>query len=345
MIDYFFIQKTVSGEDNLGVKDGLLVYDYEGQGSSAGSVGCCSLLESDNDLQFLDDLGPKFKTLAEVCSGKTISCDDKQALPITPNAYINTQTSVSSLMSAQKLSPPPKLEPAISKVEQSVVRKTTEHSEIVKESTAKVKEEMNTMKTGLANQGQMLLMQQQQQPVYYTTTPVLQPMHYVVQPQVHNTVLLAEAPTTNLQGMVLVNNTQSGPAQGVFVQGQTLMSSGQAQGPAMVLVENGDTHSWSDGLIQAGSLSGSQTMMVVKGKAPSGSTKVLKGSPGRLVQGSTLLSEGVSGSKKVLTVGVPTMTKEQLVQEGGLSKKSEVFGSEKVIYSRSSQSTALKANQ
>uniref|UniRef100_I3J6Y1 Cadherin domain-containing protein n=1 Tax=Oreochromis niloticus TaxID=8128 RepID=I3J6Y1_ORENI len=312
--------KTASGDDNLGVKDGLLVSDYEGQGSSAGSVGCSSILESDNDLQFLDDLGPKFKTLAEVCRGKTIS------------------------MSAQKLSPPPKLEPAISKVEQSVVMKTTEHSEIVKESTAKVKEEMNTMKAGLANQGQMLLMQQQQ-PVYYTTTPVLQPMHYVVQPQVHNTVLLAEAPTTNLQGMVLVNNPQTGPAQGVFVQGQTLMSSGQAQGPGMVLVENGDTHSWSDGLIQAGSLSGSQTMMVVKGKAPSGSMKVLKGSQGLLVQGSTLLSEGVSGSKKVLTVGVPTISNKQLVQEGGLSKKSEVFGSEKVIYSRSSQSTALKANQ
>lgn len=326
------------------MKDGLLVYDYEGQGSSAGSVGCSSILESDNDLQFLDDLGPKFKTLAEVCRGKTISCDDKQVLPPTPNAYINTQTSVSSSMSAQKLSPPPKLEPAISKVEQSVVMKTTEHSEIVKESTAKVKEEINTMKAGLANQGQMLLMQQQQ-PVYYTTTPVLQPMHYVVQPQVHNTVLLAEAPTTNLQGMVLVNNPQTGPAQGVFVQGQTLMSSGQAQGPGMVLVENGDTHSWSDGLIQAGSLSGSQTMMVVKGKAPSGSMKVLKGSQGLLVQGSTLLSEGVSGSKKVLTVGMPTISNKQLVQEGGLSKKSEVFGSEKVIYSRSSQSTALKANQ
>ncbi|XP_019201960.1 desmoglein-2 [Oreochromis niloticus] len=340
----YYSQKTASGDDNLGVKDGLLVYDYEGQGSSAGSVGCSSILESDNDLQFLDDLGPNFKTLAEVCRGKTMSCDDKQVLPPTPNAYINIQTSVSSSMSAQKLSPPPKLEPAISKVEQSVVMKTTEHSEIVKESTAKVKEEMNTVKAGLANQGQMLLMQQQQ-PVYYTTTPVLQPIHYVVQPQVHNTVLLAEAPTTNLQGMVLVNNPQTGPAQGVFVQGQTLMSSGQAQGPGMVLVENGDTHSWSDGLIQAGSLSGSQTMMVVKGKAPSGSMKVLKGSQGLLVQGSTLLSEGVSGSKKVLTVGMPTISNKQLVQEGGLSKKSEVFGSEKVIYSRSSQSTALKANQ
>ncbi|XP_045907501.1 desmoglein-2 isoform X1 [Micropterus dolomieu] len=53
-------------------KDGFLVYDYEGQESRAGSVGCCSLLDDDDDLAFLDDLGPKFKTLAEICHGSTL---------------------------------------------------------------------------------------------------------------------------------------------------------------------------------------------------------------------------------------------------------------------------------
>lgn len=47
----------------------MLVYDYEGRESPAGSVGCCSLLENDDDLSFLNDLGPKFKTLAEICQG------------------------------------------------------------------------------------------------------------------------------------------------------------------------------------------------------------------------------------------------------------------------------------
>lgn len=47
-------------------------YKYEGQGSLAGSVGCCSLLENDDDLAFLNDLGPKFKTLAEICQGTTL---------------------------------------------------------------------------------------------------------------------------------------------------------------------------------------------------------------------------------------------------------------------------------
>nr|XP_020443333.1 desmoglein-2-like [Monopterus albus] len=53
---------------NVPVKDGVLEYELEDEGSSAGLVDCCSLLESNNDLQFLDDLGPKFKTLAEICS-------------------------------------------------------------------------------------------------------------------------------------------------------------------------------------------------------------------------------------------------------------------------------------
>uniref|UniRef100_A0A673CTP3 Desmoglein-2-like n=1 Tax=Sphaeramia orbicularis TaxID=375764 RepID=A0A673CTP3_9TELE len=56
-------------------KDGFLVYDYEGQESLAGSVGCCSLLENDDDLSFLNDLGPKFKTLAAICQGSTLETE------------------------------------------------------------------------------------------------------------------------------------------------------------------------------------------------------------------------------------------------------------------------------
>lgn len=42
-------------------------FGYEGAGSVAGSVGCCSDYEEDNDLDFLNTLDPKFKRLADVC--------------------------------------------------------------------------------------------------------------------------------------------------------------------------------------------------------------------------------------------------------------------------------------
>uniref|UniRef100_V9K9F2 Desmoglein-2-like protein n=1 Tax=Callorhinchus milii TaxID=7868 RepID=V9K9F2_CALMI len=49
-------------------RDTLLVYNYEGLGSLAGSID--DLHEGEvQDLSFLDDLGPSFKTLASICTG------------------------------------------------------------------------------------------------------------------------------------------------------------------------------------------------------------------------------------------------------------------------------------
>ncbi|XP_059922407.1 desmocollin 2-like protein isoform X1 [Gadus macrocephalus] len=45
-------------------------YHYEGEGSAAGSVGCCSEMGDQDGLDFLDSLGPKFKTLANICLSK-----------------------------------------------------------------------------------------------------------------------------------------------------------------------------------------------------------------------------------------------------------------------------------
>ncbi|XP_038622616.1 desmoglein-2 [Tachyglossus aculeatus] len=53
-------------------QDCLLVYSQEAsEGSPAGSIGCCSFIEGDLDDLLLDDLGDKFKTLAEICSEST----------------------------------------------------------------------------------------------------------------------------------------------------------------------------------------------------------------------------------------------------------------------------------
>ncbi|KAL6486226.1 hypothetical protein MHYP_G00056180 [Metynnis hypsauchen] len=63
----YFTQKARYEAENAQLKEALQAYSYEGQGSTAGSVTCDSLLESFDDLEFLDDLSPKFITLAQIC--------------------------------------------------------------------------------------------------------------------------------------------------------------------------------------------------------------------------------------------------------------------------------------
>ena len=45
-------------------------YGFEGEGSLAGSVGCCSDQGNQDNLDFLNTLGPKFQTLAQACTKK-----------------------------------------------------------------------------------------------------------------------------------------------------------------------------------------------------------------------------------------------------------------------------------
>lgn len=55
-------------DDNLKhAEDYVVTYNYEGKGSVAGSVGCCSERQEEDGLEFLDHLEPKFRTLAETC--------------------------------------------------------------------------------------------------------------------------------------------------------------------------------------------------------------------------------------------------------------------------------------
>ncbi|KAF3699390.1 Desmoglein-2 Cadherin family member 5 HDGC Precursor [Channa argus] len=96
-LEEYYSSKLNHAAQQSHLKDSLLVFDYEGQESLAGSVGCCSLLGNDDDLAFLNDLGPKFKTLAEICRGSTLvteSVDTKVSIsPVRPVSPVRPSTS------------------------------------------------------------------------------------------------------------------------------------------------------------------------------------------------------------------------------------------------------------
>ncbi|KAM7126386.1 desmoglein-1 [Molossus nigricans] len=74
-MESYFCQKAYAYADEdegRPSNDCLLIYDIEGVGSPAGSVGCCSFIGEDFDDSFLDTLGPKFKKLADISLGKSV---------------------------------------------------------------------------------------------------------------------------------------------------------------------------------------------------------------------------------------------------------------------------------
>ncbi|XP_035527138.1 desmocollin 2 like isoform X2 [Morone saxatilis] len=60
---------TLLGSEGDGryADDIIHAYGFEGVGSVAGSIGCCSEYDDKENLDFLNTLGPKFNTLADVC--------------------------------------------------------------------------------------------------------------------------------------------------------------------------------------------------------------------------------------------------------------------------------------
>ncbi|XP_054840895.1 desmoglein-1-like [Eublepharis macularius] len=89
-LDSYFSEKAFAYADEdegRPANDCLLIYDHEGIGTPVGSIGCCSFIGDDLDDTYLDTLGPKFKTLAEICLGVEIEPfpDENFPWPSVPN--------------------------------------------------------------------------------------------------------------------------------------------------------------------------------------------------------------------------------------------------------------------
>ncbi|XP_028818684.1 uncharacterized protein LOC114769657 [Denticeps clupeoides] len=157
----YYSKKVMSEDLQCSLNDNLLVYDYEGDSSTTGSVGCCSLLESDSDLHFLDDLGPKFTTLAQICR---------------PPKEIPQDT----VASGQSSSRPVSLD-AGSSVEVTKVQSTSSGITKANNSSFTLPSMHLQENVNFRAPSQTVLLQQQ-------------PLYYIVKPQVTSTVLVAEGP-------------------------------------------------------------------------------------------------------------------------------------------------------
>lgn len=249
----YLVQKADCVAQKQAARDCLCDYDYEGQGSPAGSVGCCSLLEADNDLHFLDDLGTKFKTLAEICSPprpptpqpivtpevervdhiavpsleakppsiRAKSPERNQDVSITQSSTSTgvkslnrrstssmqgrTSTSVKSLSRRSTSSIPAPSHMGFNGRASSNMHGQSSHYT----SSMAQSPHMSPVTTAmLPSTPQMLLLQQQ--PVYYSTTPMMQPMHYIVQPQLQSPMLMADGSVSNMHGMFLQGGNPAG---------------------------------------------------------------------------------------------------------------------------------------
>ncbi|KAG7455193.1 hypothetical protein MATL_G00253930 [Megalops atlanticus] len=262
----YYSQKALFAQQSDSQKDGLLVYNDEGQESPVGSIGCCSLLEEDNDLEFLNNLGPKFKTLAEICRGTRVESGVTPAPPVPKVDFgavsmTHAEVSAGSTLSASKLSV-------------AHASRSTHMEETVVTGRSSATPSVPGIHTSenvvVPNQTYLI----QPQPVYLATTPVLPNTHYVLEPQVHNTVLVSERP--GLQGLYMVSDVPC--PEGVVIREERVTASPVVHGSVnvgenVVLVERkmGSAHAaregeagLNQGLLQVGSLPMSQNVLVVE---------------------------------------------------------------------------------
>ncbi|XP_062411298.1 desmoglein-2.1-like [Sardina pilchardus] len=235
LMDYF-AQKSACTAVQVSQKDMLLDYGYEGQGSPAGSVGCCSLLGSDDDLQFLDDLGSQFSTLAQICKPpKLILEQSKTSLQAITER--ESSLSVSTVMVSEAVHPPPSPPPS--------PPPPPVHTEICRTISSSSTLPRIQLCEAVAMPTETVLVQQQ-------------PLYYVVEPQqVQSTVLLAERPQVGLgQGMILVNGSQAA-TEGVLMQGGGLVQGAQGLvmapgGQGLVLQQGGHVQGGQGLVLQQG---------------------------------------------------------------------------------------------
>lgn len=220
-------------------RDSLLVYEFEGRGSLAGSIDCIGSLEVDDDLTFLDNLELKFKTLADLCAPPASS-----PLPAVRSIHQNPPmasiaptlstmrestnlTRTNQLSHSQNFSTLSRMnQQSAQDTSMTTIQRSKSLANLTQDAPLRSLRDQRKQSTSIIQLPPMSPpratiapplshpMIMQQQPIYYITSPVMQPtspvfqpaMHYVVQPPMQNTMVFADPQAANMQGVVLLQN-------------------------------------------------------------------------------------------------------------------------------------------
>ncbi|XP_064189889.1 desmoglein-2.1 [Anguilla rostrata] len=349
-LEQYYSQKASCVAEGYPLQDSLLMYDCEGNGSVAGSVGCCSLLETDDDLGFLNDLGPKFKTLASICRGREVVSEAAAAVavaapapaPVAAAAAVEQHASSSLAVFSEHSASAANMAAAASS---AAATASSEMSMVAESSYAAARPTVNVQESVMIpNQAYLV-----QQPMYYAAAPMLQPMQYVMEPQVQGMYVMSDAPVAETMmvqehrvigghamhggviGGAAMHGGVIGVQQGTLNRGENVVLVERQVGAGQVVREGGMGMGMGMGMVGH-----NQGMVLVEGQMGGG--QVLQGGQSWIQQG-TLQRGPTYGSQNILLVEREGAA-GQGVQNGIVTQRKEV-----VREQATSRNPASLANQ
>ncbi|XP_039610597.1 desmoglein-2-like [Polypterus senegalus] len=310
----------------------------EDKASVISAVDICRDIDESLDNNFLNNLGPKFKTLAGICTvNDTSEATYKDlAVSVEQSSMVSLPAKPSGgLMSNQKIStvhvksqvPPPIVQQDVSITEKYST--TTSKSAVSQSTVSQSALSQSALSQSAVNLQKNVLVSDTSssyvpQTMYYATTPVIQATRYIVEPQIQPNVLIADrgqAIVTGLHGPVRVAESlltqnvlltdkrvittpviQSGV---VGIDSGTLHMSEIPVAQNLVLVDRygnriqGGVAGLEQGTLRLGEIQGSKNVLITEQKVLTGASVQ---SNGIGLDQSTLHMSAVPSSQNVLRV-------------------------------------------